>query len=396
MKVRTQDTPHVIRIPKKIQEDIQEKWFHLYKWISPDEVKLSIERDFLAAIKVIGIPLAVISVLFGLITWLNILVFFFSVFVGVFFLFLYLLILSLRRSFLLTKSAFVIMTDSSISLWWKIHKLSDISGLKEDIEKVSETFEEELFEESRLSHSKQTLTSQVVEQLFGWYKAIFRIWDNARGKDSLQWMLIIMAFYTLYIGLMVSVYFIGVLFLLVLWNLFILANTQYLIKKWHSVIQINQLFWDLDIASEDIKIHKKSLEKLLIEAKENNWKDGLLLAINDGIKEINSHAQSAILSVLELKNSITSSQYKNMFSFEIYNGWIKKQISKPLEDILDLLLQNKEILSQSVQDISIQIKETKEIELKSVLKLQLKRIEAQIQSVQDYIPLLENSISKLK
>jgi len=85
-----------------------------------------------------------------------------------------------------------------------------------------------------------------------------------------------------------------------------------------------------------------------------------------------------------------------MFSFEIYNGWIKKQISKPLEDILDLLLQNKEILSQSVQDISIQIKETKEIELKSVLKLQLKRIEAQIQSVQDYIPLLENSISKLK
>jgi len=60
-------TPQVLNFPKKVQEDIQDRGFHLYKWISPEEVKLSIERDFLATIKVVGIPLAIISVIFGLI-----------------------------------------------------------------------------------------------------------------------------------------------------------------------------------------------------------------------------------------------------------------------------------------------------------------------------------------
>ena len=65
MFTRTRDieetVPEVIRVPKNIQKDIEERGFHLYKWISPDEVKLSIERDFLRVIKVTGIPLAIIS-----------------------------------------------------------------------------------------------------------------------------------------------------------------------------------------------------------------------------------------------------------------------------------------------------------------------------------------------
>gem|GEM_PF-4224796 len=44
------------------------------------------------------------------------LVFFSAIGIGTFFIFLYLLFLSIKRSFLLSKSAFVILTDSSISL----------------------------------------------------------------------------------------------------------------------------------------------------------------------------------------------------------------------------------------------------------------------------------------
>jgi len=39
--------PQIIHVPKAIKKDIEERGFHLYKWISPEEVKLSIERDFL-------------------------------------------------------------------------------------------------------------------------------------------------------------------------------------------------------------------------------------------------------------------------------------------------------------------------------------------------------------
>jgi hypothetical protein len=34
-------------IPEKARRDIEERGFHLYEWISSDEVKMSIQRDYL-------------------------------------------------------------------------------------------------------------------------------------------------------------------------------------------------------------------------------------------------------------------------------------------------------------------------------------------------------------
>lgn len=44
--------------------------------------------------------------------------------------------------------------------------------------------------------------------------------------------------------------------------------------------QINSFFGKIDRASKDIHDEKYNLERLLGEAYENNWKDGLLLEIN--------------------------------------------------------------------------------------------------------------------
>lgn len=85
-----------------------------------------------------------------------------------------------------------------------------------------------------------------------------------------------------------------------------------------------------------------------------------------------------------------------MFSFEIYNSWIKKQIRSPLEDILSLLSQNKKLLEETLSDIEKQIKGTKKVELQSALGLQKTRLEIQYEKIVSYIPLLENSISKLQ
>lgn len=166
MRIRTdelQESPAVLQIPEKIREDIEEKGFHLYKWITPEEVKLSIERDFLKTLKYIGIPLGVVAIIAGLLTVIG---FFVVIFLGVFLMFLYLLVLSLKRSFLLSKSAFVVLTDSSISLGGKIVKLSEIGHIHEDMKDIEEKFEEKLFEESKLSHSKSSLMKEVLDQLF--------------------------------------------------------------------------------------------------------------------------------------------------------------------------------------------------------------------------------------
>jgi len=393
-------SPEVIHIPKKIQEDINERWFHLYKWISPDEVKLSIERDFLEVIKFTWIPLAVISLITTFLSGLNIFVFFITIFIGIFLMFLYLLFLSVKRSRLLSKSAFVIMTDSSISLGWKIHKLSDISGMKSDIAKVSSTFEEDLFGESWLESSKKWLSREVMSQLFWGYKAIFSMLENRgsmrRDKDSAWWILLLIALYTWYIAIMACVYFIWVLFLLLLGKLITRLNTWYLMKRWASVIRINSLFWEIDMISWEVHDKKNELKTLLLRARENDWRDGLLLEINAWTQGINDSAQSAVIKVLELKNTITNSRYSWMFRFEVYNKWIKKQITTPLNDILALLESSRDTLELTRENISQQIAETKKIELQAPLKLQLTRVEMQLQETENFIPRLQNSIDSLR
>ncbi len=392
--------PQVLQIPKNIQDDITDRWFHLYKWISPDEVKLSIQRDFMNALSKIGNPLAIIAVLAGLITWINLFVFFGVIFIWTFFLFLYLLFLSLRRSFLLSKSAFVVLTDSSVSLGGKIVKLSEIWTLWKDMKQVSDTFEEELFWPSRLSESHQKLSKQIMTQLFGWYQAIFS-WTQKFGRswldtDDIRVVLLLVGLYTVYIAIMACVYFVGVFFLLIFLNILTWANTKYLALRWNSVIQINTLFWKLDISSEDLKSEKIILEESLNKAIENQWKDGLLLDINSGIEKITGLSEEAIIYVQNLKKTIKKSDYKDMFSFEVYNTWIKKQIVTPLISIEELLEKNKNILTNTHIEISSQIEDTPEVEYNSPLKMQLTRIEMQQREIELFLPRIKQSIKKLQ
>lgn len=160
-------------------------------------------------------------------------------------------------------------------------------------------------------------------------------------------------------------------------------------------MKINDLFGDLDISSENIKSEKKSLEILLGEAYDNNWQDGLLLAINEWIEQINKQAEIAILSVNDLRHTIENSRYNDMFSFEVYNGWIKKQIAKPLQQILELLEKNKTILEETKHEIENQIETTDKVDYRATLELQLKRVEIQIRDISRYVPMIEESISKL-
>ncbi len=394
------DTAEIIRIPKKIQQDIIERGFHLYTWISPDEVKLSIERDFLKVLRIIGIPLAIISIIVAIFSWGNVWAFFFVLFVGIAMMFTYLLILSLQRSILLSKSAFVILTDSSISLWGKIQKLSDFTTKDAQLEKMEDTFEEELFWKSRLSETKVSLGKDILEQLFGWYNAIFewgsrfRMWNS---RDSAKWILIILAFYTLYVIVMSVVYFIGVLFLLIFWWMIVWINRKYLELRGNTVMKINSLFWQLHEDSEKISALGYKLKNDLQQAQNNDWKDGLLLELQSDLSELSKVAQKAVDDVNALETTIENSRYKDMFSTKIYHKWIKKQITKPLIEISELLQNTLEKIHDAQHDIERQIstKPTGKNFLEN-LKLQQQRLNMQEKDISAFIPQLEAMLEKLK
>ena len=72
MLTRTLPSPEVEKSentesPEFIEQQVGERGFYLYEWISPDELRMSVLADYLSIIKFASIPLAIITLIAGFI-----------------------------------------------------------------------------------------------------------------------------------------------------------------------------------------------------------------------------------------------------------------------------------------------------------------------------------------
>lgn len=102
---------------EKISNTVNERGFYLYEWISSDELRMTLERDYLEIVQWASLPLAVITAIIGFIGFsagiigtimgvLGVLSIFYGI-VGI--------ILTIRffhRSYLYTIGANVVITDN--------------------------------------------------------------------------------------------------------------------------------------------------------------------------------------------------------------------------------------------------------------------------------------------
>lgn len=393
---------HNFSIPENIKNDINEKGFHLYKWIWEDDIKQSIERDFLSSIKTIWpvsaviLLLPTILIIYSSSSYIAGFWYFVSLLIIInVFLLIYLTILAIARSNTLRKNAYVLLTDSSISVNWNIRKISEFNSEDVEIKKISNTFEEEIFKESNIKNTKQWFIKQVFEQLWKWYQMIFKLWDS-RNRNSFQIILIWIILYTIYALSLWMIYFIWIFFIWLFWNILSIVNKNLLLLSWHKITKINSNFEDIDSNSNALIIEKDNLSILLDEAKENDWKDSLLLKINEWIKNINENAWSAVDTSINLKKIIESSKYNEMFNFSIYNSWIKKQILIPLLQIVELLEKNLNILKEQNEAIWKQIENTPDPSLSWPLLASKTRIEMRIVEIEKHIGGISGYIGKLR
>ena len=67
MLTRTLPSPEVdtedIESPEFIEEKVDERGFYLYEWISPDELRMSVQADYLSIIRAASMPLAVVTLI---------------------------------------------------------------------------------------------------------------------------------------------------------------------------------------------------------------------------------------------------------------------------------------------------------------------------------------------
>ncbi len=107
----TQEIP--LPLSEEAKTEIYAKGFYLYKWISSEEIKTSIQRDYLNLLSYLSLWIGGFSILAGVLG--GFLGFFLVLGFSILLIFFYIFFLTVRRSLLLTNTANVVLTDTAIS-----------------------------------------------------------------------------------------------------------------------------------------------------------------------------------------------------------------------------------------------------------------------------------------
>lgn len=387
-----------INTPEQVEKQVDERWFFLYEWISPDELRMTLERDYLRIVRKSSIPLAIITAIAGFIgfawgpigTIIAILItlgIFYSI-IGI--------ILALQffyRSYLYTRGANVIITDNHYVSWWKITEKWN----SEIFKKFEDIFDEPFLWKSKLAEKKAIAKTELFDNLkeiaSGWWKILQSVW---RSRDSGGIVLVILIASFLYAAMMGLVYFIGIFFITIFGRIFSWLAHRYLIAMNNTEHKIQNLFWEIHTASENLKFNQKNTISLLTDAWRNEWTENLSGRLSESFEVIGKLAETATDKTIKLRKTIESSSYKDIFNFNKYGSWVKTQILEPIESILLLLSSNSVTLKSTISSLENQISETSDPSLQKPLILQQERLKMQIENFERVTEMLEWYREKLK
>ncbi len=387
--------------PELIIKQVDERGFYLYEWISSDELRMTLEKDYLNIVKWASMPLAIVTAIAGFIgfsggpvgTILAVL----SV-LGIFYLIVGFILFFrfLHRSYLYTRGANVVITDNHYVSWGNIIEQSNKKNIQERFWRFETIFDEPFLGESKLAEKKEKAKTELFDSLkeiaWGGWKILQWVW---RSRDSWGIIIAILIAWFLYATMMGLIYFIGIFFIAFFGRIFAWMAHRYLMAMNNTEHRIQTLFLDISNSSDDLKSGQIEAVSLLSDASRNEWVENLSGRLADSFSLIGKLAGSATDKTVELRKILTSSEYKDIFNFVKYGNWVKKQILEPIEEILLLLKKNTVTLKKTIDSIEIQISETSDPSLQKPLILQRDRLEMQIESFEKNIDLLNSYREKL-
>ncbi len=406
MLTRTLPSPEVEKSentesPEFIEQQVGERGFYLYEWISPDELRMSVLADYLSIIKFSSIPLAIITLIAGFIglsLWVLGVILAVLWVLGFFYTFVLLILIlkMLRKSYLYTRGGNVVITDDHYVSGWHVIKRSDIDAQKSAFRELEKTFREPLLGRSELAEyirlERQNLMGQIKNIASGWGRIVQNL---GRSRDAGGIIMVLMIAGILYGGMMALVYFLGVFFVSVLARIFAWIAHRVLLAINNTEHEIQTLFSEITQISIQLKSGQKKSVSLLSDADRGEWSDNLSKRLAESFEVIGEMAGTATDKTVELQKILESSKYKDIFNFVKYGNWIKNQVLSPIEEILILINRNSTSLTRTITEINTQIIETTDSSFQKPLILQRDRLEMQIETFGRVIAMLEGYQAKL-
>lgn len=391
-------------IPDFIQKEVNKKGFFLYEWIDENEIKKSIEIDFLKKLIYfwpIWFVILLLVAFFSGAFWSFIFLLIFT-----FLLLIYLLFLSISRAFLASKINYIVLTNNHFSVNRKIFKISENKiFLENEILEKSKIFEEDLFDISRLEEKKKEVKNKYTFWLLDKKKknwnfdldfldnSIFR--DFAKSKDAQQFLIIIILLLVAFAVTLSIIYFFWIVLVLLMGIFTSYLNKKFLIWKWHKVLIINNHFENIENFSKEIEKEKNSLKNLLTEATKNNWQDWLLLKINSWIENINKNTLNSIKENSKLLKNLKNSEFSEIFDYNLYNSWLKIQLITPIKWIIEMLEENIKIIETEISQ-NFWNENISDKKLEQHLEIAKNRLLTKKESLQNHIISMKWYLTKLE
>lgn len=328
-------------INKKTIQEINEKGFSVYNYISFKELISTVNKDYLQALNVINIPFAIVSGIVGYMSYeSNSILFLILLFLGVYFcVFTYLLIKLIYRTYKFSLVTNVIYTKQGIVINDSIHHYKDDLKLKVLLEKLENLFEEYLSKPSNLKSVIKNEREKLLNKLSTNFKSVSKLSGNSRrvNKDTQKFIFIAYAILAVYSISVVFFYFIGMiigfvffLILISLINLYFSINKSNELKIKQEVTKIDREFLDLK------DIYLKLNEKM------TTFNKGEIFDLSKHIEDEYNDFYQKINKIIDhkdkLKNIIENSSYQNFIDFPLFVIYLRNQFNKPLNEMIELLL----------------------------------------------------------
>ncbi len=319
----------MLSLPQNLQQEISEKGFVVYHYISFEELLQTVKRDYLEISAVINIPLLVLSGIVGLIDFTLL---FYILPIAYFFIFLVILWKMFWRTQKYVYISRVIFTEEKILIGENVLEYSEGWKKGSVLSKYEEEFDEYLTRPSQLKaviEKKEKTFKKQLGDIFASGKKI------DLGRDSRVGAGILLAVYTYGVSLFVF-YYLGIAFGYVFFSLFalVLKGILFFSKK-------TELRMKFSVESLEREISELIRIESVLRKKVERFSEGEISDISGFVEEkflgFYGKIQNILLEQKKLEKIIQDSQYKKFINFQKFSHYLKKQYDKPVHVMIEML-----------------------------------------------------------
>ena len=338
----------------EIQEEVDEKWFSVYNYISLEELILTTRKDFLEILVYISTPFAIVTVILWMFAffWSWFLFFFVFLFFVYFIIFLIVFFKLIYKTYLFLKISDVVYTKNWLMISDDIiYFKKDKDFLEKKLNKYEEIFDEYLWKPSSL----EEVISIKKRILFESTKKDWKnIWNSLlKLGRSKNWLLIVLIFslsFALYVAFLYISYY--------LWY-FLSFLFSYIYIFFMRIILFFKDKVELKIKHKTLKIdtHLKKMHFIykLIKNKIDKFKSGeisnLENFVEDKFNDFYTQIDLIIKEKIKLSKLIDDSKYKDFIDLNIFKKYLKWHFNKPVKDMISLLEAYEKLLNKQIKEI---------------------------------------------